>query len=562
MKFHSPYTKPMEQSMTDMEYFKRFVPKKEEETKKNFSVWSYTRVSSKEQYDKNSSIENQIDANRRYAKLNNYEITDEFGGKYESAKKDDFRPEFKRLIEKVEKSRQRPFAILLFKMSRFSRSGASAIGLVDRLVKELGVHLIEVSSGHSTLTPRGEMAIIDSLSHAKKENLERLEIIVPFMQASLRSGKRFGICPVGYDHYGPRVQNEKFFAKHQRIEINKDGELLKEAWQWKLSGHYSDAQILGRLALRGLHLLPQKLSKIWRNPFYCGVLVSKMIDEPVKGKWPPLVSQEDFMKVQQILENNLAGYQHNKEEVLRPLTRHVKCVNCKGYMLGYINRKKNLHYYRCRQCAGLNINAHTTKQAKRKGLNDLFLDFLDNFTISPAVVPLVKLQLTKLFDHFNQDNGNDDRLKEQMTALEQQLKNLKIRHGLGDIDKETYDLTTEHLNGKIKALHKELGNEIPKVLNLDKLLTQSLEKLQDLRLVWTSSDLDGKRRLQKTIFPDGFYYDASSHQCLTDKLNEFVRVSAKLARVSPEKEKGKYQDLLDTSLSVARSGLEPETSGL
>jgi site-specific DNA recombinase len=70
---------------------------------------------------------------------------------------------------------------------------------------------------------------------------------------------------------------------------------------------------------------------------------------------------------------------------------------------------------------------------------------LDNYSISPAVVPLVKLQLTKLYDHYNQGNGNDDHLREQLTALEKQLKNLKIRHGLGEIDKETYDLTTEHL---------------------------------------------------------------------------------------------------------------------
>ncbi|UCJ10304.1 recombinase family protein [Chitinophaga pendula] len=406
------------------------------------------------------------------------------------------------------------------------------------------------------------MAIIDSLSHARKENLERLEIIVPFMQAHLRNGKRFGTCPVGYDHYGPRVQNEKFIAKHQRIEINKDGELLKEAWAWKMSQRFSDAQILGKLEARGLKLTPQKLSKIWRNPFYCGININKMIDEPVQGNWPALISQADFMKVQHILEGNPAGYQHKKAEDMRPLNRHVKCVNCKHYMLGYFNKNKNLHYYRCRHCKGLNINAHTTKQAKRKGLNDLFLDFLDNFSISPSVVPLVKLQLTKLFDHFNQNNGDDDNLKEQLAALGKQVKSLKIRHALNEIDKEAYDLATDHLNEKIQAIKKELDNEIPRVLNLDKLLTQSLEKLQSLRLVWASSDLEEKRTILRTIFPDGFYYDAENHQCLTYKLNEFVRASSFLARVSPEKENGNFQDFLENSRSVARARVELATSGL
>ncbi len=102
------------------------------------------------------------------------------------------------------------------------------------------------------------------------------------------------------------------------MEINKDGELLREAWHWKVTGFYSDAQILAKLAAKGLHLIPQKISKIWRNPFYCGILISKMIEEPIQGNWPPIVSQEDFMKVQAILENNTSGFQRPIEETKRP----------------------------------------------------------------------------------------------------------------------------------------------------------------------------------------------------------------------------------------------------
>ncbi|KAA2242008.1 hypothetical protein F0L74_16705 [Chitinophaga agrisoli] len=430
------------------------------------------------------------------------------------------------------------------------------------LVEEMGVHLIETCSGLSTTTERGKMAIYESLFHASKENLERKEIIIPFMKAHLREGKRFGICPVGYDHYGPRVRNDKFISRTQRIEINKDGKLLKEAWKWKVSGHYSDVQILAKLEARGLRLLPQKLSKIWRNPFYCGVLISKMIEEPVQGNWPKIVSHEDFIKVQQMLEGNPSGYQHKKDEEMRPLTRHLKCACCKGYMIGYINRIKSLHYYRCRHCKGVSVNAQTTKHARRKGANDLFLDFLDNFSVAPAVVPLVKLQLTKMFDHFNQDQTNDDTLKTQLSDLEKKRRNLQIRHGLGEIDKETYDLTIEHLNEQMQAVSKELDKEIPKVPNLDKLLEHSLGKLGKLRQIWTSSDLENKRRLQKIIFPAGIFYDAKNHLCLTDKINEFVHAASLLSQVSGEKENGNFQDFLENSRSVARSRVELETSGL
>ncbi|KAA2241534.1 recombinase family protein [Chitinophaga agrisoli] len=72
--------------MSNIDYFKRFIPKSNNEEKPNYEVWSYTRVSSKDQFDRNSSVINQINANREYASKNNYHITEEFGGTYESAK--------------------------------------------------------------------------------------------------------------------------------------------------------------------------------------------------------------------------------------------------------------------------------------------------------------------------------------------------------------------------------------------------------------------------------------------------------------------------------------------
>ena len=547
--------------MSNIDYFKRFIPKNEE-VKSNFEVWSYTRVSSKEQFEKNGSVDRQKETNRNYAEQNGFKITEEFGGTYESAKSDFTRKEFKRLIDKVTASRKKPRAILVYKMSRFSRSGGNAIGLVNALVDELGVHLIEVCSGISTTTERGKAAIYDSLFQAYKENLEKKEIIVPAMQSFLRKGNLTGKAAIGYDHYGPKVRNEKFLSRQQRIVINKEGELLKEAWQWKASGLYSDAQILARLAARGLKLWPQTISKVFRNPFYCGVLVNRLISEPVKGNWEPLVSMEDFIKVQNILDGvhpgNHSGYTHNKEVEPRPLTRLLKCDGCKKYMVGYRNKKKNLHYYKCHHCKGVSLNAMTTPKALRKGANELFLDFLDNYRLPDGIAPLVQLQLTKLFDHLNGNRGNVDRsLKSQLEVLEKKRKELSIRHGMGDIDKETYDLTLEHIHNQIRTINKELNNAVPEISNLDKLLSDSLEKLSKLSQAWTSSDLDNKRRIQKTLFPDGIYYNVEKHEYLTTKTNEFIELARCITKSYTKKENGNFQEFLENSHLVPRRGVEP-----
>ncbi len=538
------------------------MPKDTGVVKSNFVVWSYTRVSSKEQFERNSSVERQIEANQEYARQHNFKIAEEFGGTYESAKSDFTRKEFKRLIDKVKGSRQKPYAILVYKMSRFSRSGGNAIGLVNMLVEDLGVHLIEVCNGIATTTERGKAAIYDLLFQAYRENLEKKELVVAFMRGFLKKGNWCGPCPTGYDHYGPRVRREKFLSLRQRFEINKEGELLRAAWQWKASGMYSDAQILAKLTARGLQLYPQTISKIWRNPFYCSVLVHKLLDEPVPGNWPSLVTQENFIKVQDILEavhaGNGPGYTHNKEVEARPLTRLLKCAGCKRYMVGYTVKKKDLSYYKCHHCSGVSLNAQTTPMAKRKGANDLFVELLDRYRLPAGIEQLVILQLKKMFHHFNEGlSQNDTVLQSQMAELNDKVKKLKIRQGLGEIDKETYDLTLAHLNERIQEVGKELNKVIPSLSNLDKLLTVSLEKLGKLSRIWVSSDLENKRRIQKTLFPEGVFYDAKSHQCLTESSNQFIFLTSCLTATCTENKKGNFQVDLENSLSVPRRGVEP-----
>jgi hypothetical protein len=72
----------------------------------------------------------------------------------------------------------------------------------------------------------------------------------------------------------------------------------------------------------------QKISAMWRNPFYCGINTNKLAGEPVKGNWEPLVNVDDFMKVQRLLAKNTAGFQHKKDVDDRPLTRLLKCNDC------------------------------------------------------------------------------------------------------------------------------------------------------------------------------------------------------------------------------------------
>jgi len=549
--------------MNQLDYFKKFISPSEQMSNANFEVWSYTRVSSKEQFEQNSSVERQKEANRDYASTNGFTIIEEFGGTYESAKSDFTRKEFTRLIEKVKQSRKKPYAILVYKMSRFSRSGGNAIGLVSNLVDELKVHLIEVSTGLNSTTERGKSAIWESLFHAFRENMERREIIIPNMKAYVKAGNWFSKAPIGYDHYGPRVRDGKFLSQKQRIIINDTGKILKEAWQWKLTGFYSDVQIITKLANRGFIFEAKKISSMWRNPFYCGININKLAEVPVKGNWEPIVSVDDFMKVQELLQKNPSGYQHKKEVDERPLTRLLRCDCCDSYMVGYKNNQKNLHYYRCLKCNGVSINAKSSPRSKRKSAEQLFLELLQRYQVPTDMFSLIEFQLTKLFRNYNTDNGeNVKQLEKQLTAIQTQVKQLKIRFGLGQIDKETYDLTQQHLNEKVLEINKELNSGKVTISNLENLLSKSLKMLENISKIWDSGNLEEKRKLQKIMFPEGIFYNAQNHQYLTRNSNKFIELVSSLSASCEGKNNGNLQNFIENSRPVSGSRLELPTFGL
>ncbi|UJH93037.1 recombinase family protein [Antarcticibacterium sp. 1MA-6-2] len=166
---------------------------------------------------------------KKYAQDNGYTITKEHGGTYESAKGDLTRKEFKQLLESVKKAKRKPYAIAIKFISRFSRSGGGAIGLVEELVNNVGIHLIETSTGLSTENEKERLEIYDKLLDSRRENMVRLERTLPAMKDFVEEGFWLGKAPRGYTMYGERVTNFANRIEGQRIEINDDGKIFAKS---------------------------------------------------------------------------------------------------------------------------------------------------------------------------------------------------------------------------------------------------------------------------------------------------------------------------------------------
>jgi site-specific DNA recombinase len=525
-------------------------------------VWLYTRVSSKGQYDNNGSIEEQVEINKRYALNNGYIIANTFGETYESASGDFTRKEFSRLMETVKKSRKRPFAILISKINRFSRSGGNAIGLVDELVKNIGVHLIETTSGMNTLTERGLIEVNYSLLKAKIDNMDRLDVTVPGLKRVLQKGKRIGKAPRGYDHYGPKVGDYRFIQKEQKLVINEEGKILAMAWDWKVDG-LQDSEIIRKLEGLGVKMHKQALSRMWRNVFYCGYIDHGLLDELVPGTWETIVSKDIYAKVNELLNGKKrSGYKQIKETSHLPLKTILRCLQCDSKYTGYLAKKK-YPYYKCQniKCTGKDLSAETSH--KSIGLHDLFLTALRGFKLDPATAALFKEHLLKNLASLErlQEVRNQNIKTELSLLMENQKKALAFLMS-GTIANDQFKVLMDETLLKIKDYELELENSDLTISNSSKKVNSIADFIQNIDKIWHSATLSNQHRIQKLIFPEGLYVDHQNRQYRTKKMNEIFKQTLVLMGDERGIKKDSPVIFTDESCFVAREGLEPSTSAL
>ena len=546
----------------DLEVFKSFAKGGEITVQNNKNVMLYTRVSTKEQAD-NYSLKNQEEAAERYAKLKGYIITERFGGTYESASGDFTRKEFSRLIKAVKKARKKPYAILIFIMSRFSRTGGSGIAQASELIDGLGVHLIEVSTGEDTTTERGKLAVYSKLLKAREETLNKLEVSVPGMKKFLEAGNWLGNVPRGYDQYGPRVKDISRIRKYQEIVLNTEGKILQKAWEWKLQGE-KDCSILKNLSLLDFKITAQQLSKMWRNPFYCGICAHNILSgKVVHGKWVKMVSEEDFLMIQNIIKGNPQGYKHENENNDRPLNGHIICSLCGSKMVGYEVRKKELHYYRCLKCNGMSINANSTKKSRAIGAHEMYIALLEKYSLSDISVAPFKDQLKNTFEMLNESSTTT--LKDYNKVLEEcnnNLKKLNKRWALGEIDKETYEEVKNDILLQRNSINKQMNEICLETSNLGNFIDESLNIVQNINKYWQSEDTSIKKKIQELVFPGGVSLDTKNRVYLTKNVNAVFSLINEIEKVSEGAKKNNPVFFPGLSSLVAGTRVELVTSGL
>lgn len=511
----------------------------------------YNRVSTKEQ-EENQSLDVQLDVCTKYAERYHLNIVREpFGGVFESAKTDKERKEFNKMLTFIRRNKKLNIKyVVVYNTKRFSRTGSTTI--IEEL-ESMGIIVLSAMSNYNPKTAAGKFCQRMELATANFENEEKAQTTKDLSRAALLKGRWVGKAPRGYD--------QKTTKKQQTITINKEGEFIKKAFEWKANEKLTNQEIIQRLAKLGYHITKQKLSEVLKNPFYCGKMVHNFLNgEVVNGNHPPIISEQTFLKVNEVLSlKYTGGYEQKKEKEWAILLGALKCPCC-GYnatasMSTKMKKKynKEVYYYVCSR-KGCKFNNQVIK------IHEVFKDYLSNLSVNGISKDVFEKQLTKVFNNLNkQDKLDTQQMKTEVSKLRTQLKILEGNWALETHPKKKDILwnNIENTEKKIVEIENEIDKHESSMLNLDTYLKHAINMVYNPLKMWSKIDLGDKQRFQSMIFPKGIVFHKENSHIEPLEINNFFNINSYNIGDCSKKEMGFNSKKTVKSQPVLGAGLEP-----
>ena len=492
----------------------------------------WTRVSSEKQEQNNCSLETQDKVCREYAERNGITIKKPFGGTHESAKK--MGEEFKKMITEVRRDKEIN-VILVYSYDRFSRTGAEA-SMLKALLKSKGVYVVSATQPVDPDSASGDFMEDVLLLFSKFDNTIRKDKCVGGMKECLRRGEWFNAAPFGYDHYKEN--------KHHYLKVNWKGELLRKAFRWKADEGLSNPEICDRLKAHGLEIDRKKLSYIFMNPIYCGYIRHNLLDEGelVKGNHEPIVDEETFKRINGASK---AGYEHKEVTESFPLKRHVRCADCGGYLTGYVVKSRGKEYYKCNKI-GCKNNQSVTK------MHNKYIGLLDSYGIPKEFHGILKKVLVELFKGCHESRMEmTSTLNKKKTEIENKIKNVQYRFGVGEIGEEVYNVTMSKLKDEQSEITQQLESITENLSNKLKYIDAVVLMCCKLGSLWSKGNFHFRQNLQKLVFPDGVLFDKKIDGYRTEIDNAVFDIFRRFSDTC-KNNKGTAEELLSLFVGAAR----------
>ncbi len=462
----------------------------------------YLRVSTEEQVE-NYSLDTQENICVKEAERHGMEVVKVFKEEGRSAKTIKGRPVLIELLEFCRKNRRDIDALIVYRLDRLSRQIADYLAIRKKLAE---YEITLISASEPTGNSPTERFIETMLAgFAQMDNDVRSERTRNGLRARFLAGIALGQAPLGYlNQNGYAIKDPKTFDQ------------IKAAWELMATGTKALSEMAAILNEQGMRenyrgkkcpIRKQTLSRIFKNKFYTGLVVSRKYGLEVQGQHSPMVTEELYYGVQAVLDGRNTNIsaplaRRNRDNEAFPLRRIVICGNCGTSFTGAWSKGKNSKYayYFCKKRCGQPSVAAGEIDSELKVLLDKINPTVKALDLLIAYIRRTYFQ--RVADLQKRKNQADIELK-KLYELRQSLigKNLTGIYS-DDIFKEQNRL----LERKIKDIQITKNEAMIGKYNLEDVTKFIKSKFENLTNTYEDSSLEQKRVLLCSIFPLGLLW--------------------------------------------------------
>lgn len=480
----------------------------------------YLRVSTEEQVD-NFSLGTQEELCRKEALRRGFEIIEVFKEEGRSAKTILGRPVLIKLLEYSRKNKQSFSAVFVYRLDRISRQTADYLAIRKKLAEcEISLLSATEPTGNS---PTEKLIETMLAGFAQLDNDVRSERTKNGMRARFLSGLHTGVVPLGY------INENGYVTKDPQTFDN-----MQKAWELMATGNKTLAEMARIMNQWGLRhtlkgkeysLRRQTLQRFFRNKFYLGILTSTKYSEEVRGQHPPMVTEQQFYRVQAILDGrntNIATplAKKNKENTDFPLRRVMNCGKCGTVFTGAWTKGRNNRYayYFCRDRCG-------AKSVAVEDVHKKLIKLLEEVTPTDEClklfIALLRRTYIKRLSIIQKKKDEADAELTKLYALRQALieKNLN-----GIYSDEIFREQNKLLEEKITILQVAKSDVLLKKYNLEDIIAFIKEYFENLGTTYINSNLTLQKILLGSIFTSKLHWSypgISNHEI--SPLYQYIR---------------------------------------
>jgi hypothetical protein len=473
-----------------------------EYSKKTDAV-AYLRVSSTKQFQQGESIEDQRRICINVAKLNNLGIIpadkpfyDVYSGRKEK------RPGYEDLKRFAKKHPSVKYCIIRG-IDRFTRSGAFVYELMK---KELGSLNIQLIDGNGIIQPekntlehlgveyswsRYSPSKASELMEAHRGEREVTDILTRTIGAEIvltREGYHVGPPRDGY-------LNDTMIVNGKKKPIEKADKdrahFFTKMYELRASGSFSDQEIVDQInamgfrskkrnkwskdkkdiigTTGGLPLTVKRLQKIISSPIYCGISNGRWVPEPIKTKYPGLVSIPLFNRANKgkvFIEEHRGGKikihkdynphakRRTQDNPLFPYKSVIMCPLCEKPFLGSSSRGKSgkkFPFYHCSR-------NHKYYGVSKKEFEETLANFIVNLKYKEGFLKSFKATLINKYREKEKELGQFS-LESSKTINDLETKKLQKIEAFtatkSEIIRDELEKQIEELQNQISSAQEE-----------------------------------------------------------------------------------------------------------